>query len=203
MSSLTIQERFTLDAEPEVVWQSLIDPEQVVCCLPGAELTGVNDDGAYQGSVKVRLGALTIGYRGTARFEETDHERRFVRVIGRGREKTGAGTVSMTMESMVAAGAEGGSEVTVDAEIKLTGKIVRFGRGMIQTVSAEIFNDFTRRLQRRIDAQTQELEAPDVPRDPTAEHEAPVIDPLVEDQPESLPLLTMLWRAFWRWTRGR
>ena len=99
MSTLTIQERFSLDATPDEVWSFLIDPSKVVTCLPGAELTGQNDENTFEGAVKVKVGAVTMSYKGTAVFEETDHEKRFVKIVGRGREKSGSGTVSMIMES--------------------------------------------------------------------------------------------------------
>lgn len=146
MSNLTINERFTLDADPEIVWGYLIDPERIVRCLPGAEFLGQEGENTYAGAVKVKVGAVSMSYKGKAVFEEVDHEARFVRIVGRGREKSGSGTATMTMESRVVATDSGGAEVTVEAQVKLAGKIVRFGRGMIETISAEIFKEFTVRL---------------------------------------------------------
>lgn len=146
MANLTINERFTIDADPEIVWGYLIDPERIVRCLPGAEFLGQEGENTYAGAVKVKVGAVSMSYKGKAVFEEVDHEARFVRIVGRGREKSGSGTATMTMESRVVATDSGGAEVTVEAQVKLAGKIVRFGRGMIETISAEIFREFTVRL---------------------------------------------------------
>lgn len=150
MSSLSIEERFTLDAPPSAVWRILIDPERVVQCLPGAELTGQKDESSYEGSMKVSAGPVTVVYRGTATFEEIDEERRYVRVLGRGREKSGSGTVSMTMESRVEERDDGGTAVSVTSDVKVAGKIVRFGRGMIESVSAELFREFTKCLEQQV-----------------------------------------------------
>lgn len=143
MSNLTINERFTIDADPEIVWGYLIDPERIVRCLPGAEFLGQEGENTYAGAVKVKVGAVSMSYKGKAVFEKVDHEARVVRIVGRGREKSGSGTATMTMESRVVATDSGGAEVTVEAQVKLAGKIVRFGRGMIETISAEIFREFT------------------------------------------------------------
>jgi carbon monoxide dehydrogenase subunit G len=155
MSSLSIEERFTLDAPPGAVWSFLTDPQRVVGCLPGAELTGQDDEATYKGSMKVSAGPVTIVYRGTAVFEEIDEERRYVRIVGRGREKSGSGNASMTMESQVEGIDGGGTAVSVTADVKVTGKIVRFGRGMIESVSAEMFSDFTKRLEERVGAEQE------------------------------------------------
>ncbi|MDX1647311.1 MAG: SRPBCC family protein [Longimicrobiales bacterium] len=150
MSSLSIEERFTLDAPPSAVWRFLTDPERVVRCLPGAELTGQQDESTYEGSLKVSAGPVTVAYRGTAVFEEVDDEKRYVRIVGRGRERSGSGNASMTMESRVEEAEGGGTAVSVTADVRVTGKIVRFGRGMIESVSAEMFSDFTKRLEERV-----------------------------------------------------
>ena len=39
--AIRVEERFTVNAPPEAVWSYLVDPRQVVTCLPGAELTEV------------------------------------------------------------------------------------------------------------------------------------------------------------------
>lgn len=153
MSRLTIQERFELPAPPDRVFQTLVDPERVVTCLPGASLEGRDEEAegrVYRGRITVKVGAVSIGYRGTAEFEEVDEAQRRVRVRATGREKSGSGSARMTMESRVEEGEDGGSVVTVDAEVEVAGKIVRFGRGMIERISAEIFKDFTACLEGRV-----------------------------------------------------
>jgi hypothetical protein len=46
------------------------------------------------------------------------------------------------MTSRVAAHPEGGCEVRVEAEVDVAGKIVQFGRGMIEAVSKQLFKEF-------------------------------------------------------------
>ena len=89
MSSLKIEERFELDAHPDAAWAYLTHPERIVVCLPGAELTEVVDERNYAGGVKVKLGAVTMEYQGTIEFTELDHERRIIRMEGKGRERRG------------------------------------------------------------------------------------------------------------------
>ena len=72
-----------------------------------------------------------------------DHEHRVIRMEGKGRERRGGGSVTLAMESTVHELEGGRCEVTVVANIQLAGKIVRFGRGMIQVVTAQIFKKFT------------------------------------------------------------
>lgn len=192
MSSLRIEEHFTLDAPPPAVWRILIDPERVVQCLPGAELTGQKDENSYEGSMTVSAGPVTVVYRGTATFQEIDEERRYVRVVGRGREKSGSGTVSMTMESRLEEHDDGGTAVSVTSDVKVAGKIVRFGRGMIESVSAALFREFTTRLEELVGQEEAPSAAP--AQDGRPAEPAP-------DSSESLALLPLLWRSFRGWLR--
>ena len=142
MSSLTIEERFTLEAPAKRVFDYLKDPERVVVCLPGASIDERTEEGDYKGSIKVKLGTASIAYKGTMRFLEVDEENFRVRLEGKGRERSGGGSVKMTMESQVIP-TDGGCEVVVESEVQLAGKIVRFARGMIQNVAQEVFRQFT------------------------------------------------------------
>lgn len=211
MSSLRIEERFTVDAPPERVWGFLIDPHQVVVCLPGAQLDSQDDQGAFHGAVKVKVGAVTVQYRGSMTFEELDHERRFVRMLGKGKEKGGAGSVSMTMESTVREAEGGGAEVTVDSTVQLAGKIVRFGRGMIEAVSKEVFKQFTACATERLEgegpsaADGARADSPaDGPRPDSPEGERATGGGRAEtrEEPQAVAALPLLFRAFRSWLAG-
>lgn len=97
------------------MWEYLIDPAAVAVCLPGAELLESRDDGTFLGAVKVKVGAMTMSYKGTVKFTELDEQAHQVRLVGEGREAGGGGSAKMTMLSRVTPLANGGSQVTVNA----------------------------------------------------------------------------------------
>lgn len=191
MSTVRLEESFELGATPDVVWGYLIDPAKIVVCLPGAELLSIEGERKYTGRVRVKVGAVTVSYDGTMEFVTIDDETRRVEMVGKGREKGGAGTATMTMEGRVealgdadvdgggggGAGGEGvgppGSRVSITAEVQLTGKIVRFGRGMIGAVSKEVFSQFAACLAGLVE-EAGEASAPEAP--PAGDAEAPAPD---------------------------
>jgi hypothetical protein len=141
--SLRIEETFQVRAPVDRVWRYLVDPRQVVECLPGAELTGVQDDHTYLGRVKVKVGPITAGYNGRATVVEQDDVARVVRIAAEGRETAGSGSAKMTMTSRMTVLADGTTEVHVLADVDVVGKVVQFGRGMIEGVSRQLFKQFT------------------------------------------------------------
>ena len=138
-----IEERFEVRAPIERVWQYLINPARVVQCLPGAELLESQDERTFLGAINVKVGPLSMSYKGTARFTEVNEQAHQVRMVGEAREVGGSGSTKVTMLSTVTPLSDGGSEVVVNAEIDLVGKIVQFGRGMIEEVSKQMFRQFS------------------------------------------------------------
>ncbi len=137
-----IEETFRIEAPLDRVWRYIIDPHRVVRCLPGAELTGEEAERTYLGRVKVKVGPVTASYAGRAQLAEIDEARHTVRLTGDGRESGGAGSAKLSMTSRIMTLPDGATEIRVDAEIDVAGKIVQFGRGMIEGVSRQLFKQF-------------------------------------------------------------
>jgi len=155
MSNLTIEEKLELSAPVARVWAFLLAPERVVACLPGAALDEVIDARTFRGNVKVKVGPVAMTYAGKASLTEVDETTHSVTILGEGKEKAGADVVSMTMRGRVEPLAAGGSELSVKADVLLTGKIVKFGRGMIQAVSAQLFKDFAARMRTELEMEPE------------------------------------------------
>lgn len=140
--TLQLTERFVVHAPTDRVWEFLIDPRQVVTCLPGAELTSVEDERTFRGQVTVRVGPVTVRYAGRAQLVEVDDASRRVRLVGDAQEGTGGGSARLTMTSTLVPSGDGATAVSVMASVDLTGKLVQFGRGMIEDVSRQLFRQF-------------------------------------------------------------
>ncbi|MCS7313634.1 MAG: SRPBCC family protein [Acidobacteria bacterium] len=154
---IKFQESFRVQASVERVWRFLTDPHEVVTCMPGAELVEVQDERTFRGHVKVRLGPITVAYAGRVHLEELDEVDHRVCMVGEGRETGGAGSARMRMLSQVRALPDGGAEVVVDAEVDLAGRVVQFGRGMVEDVARQLFQDFAACVRARME---RPLEAP-------------------------------------------
>ena len=172
-----IEERFEVQAPVERVWKYLIDPKRVVECLPGAELLEQQDEHTFLGAIKVKVGPLSMSYKGQAKLTEINEETHQVRMVGDAREVTGSGSTKVSMLSTVTPLANGGCEVFVNADIDLVGKIVQFGRGMIQEVSRQMFRQFSTcvKKQLEVDETPQQPQPADQPVDQPAEPETKAV----------------------------
>lgn len=185
--AIDIQETFQIGAPVDAVWRFLMDPHRMVVCMPGAELEEVVDDRTFLGSIKVKVGPVVTSYRGRVQFTEVDEQGHSVQMVAEGREASG-GMAKGTMSSRLRALSDGQTEVVAEASVNVTGRIMQFGRGMIQDVSHQLFQQF-------VDCTKARLEAPEgaVAEEAALGEKEPIrIVPLV---------LAALWSAIARFFR--
>ncbi len=160
--AIEIQETFPVRAPIEAVWQFLLDPQRVVVCMPGAELEEVIDDRTFRGNIKVKVGPITTSYKGSVQLTEVDEQVYMVQMVAEGRE-TGGGIAKGTMSSRLRALPDGQTEVVTETSVDIAGRIMQIGRGMIQDVSHQLFQQFVACAKERLEAPegaaTEEAEA--------------------------------------------
>lgn len=140
--ALQIQENFQVAAPIDAVWDFLLNPDNVVACMPGASLTEIIDEKSFVGAVKLKIGAVSAQYQGTITYTELDKARYIVKMLATGNER-GGGTVSGTIITQLSATADNaGTEVKCESSVDLTGRIMQVGRGMIEGVSAQIIKKY-------------------------------------------------------------
>ena len=149
--AIKITETFQVKAPVDEVWRFMLDPHQVVTCMPGAQLEEVVDDRTFLGSVKVKLGAITTSYKGRVQISEMDPQAHTVKLTAEGRE-TGGGTAKGTLHSQLRSLPDGRTEVLAEANVDLTGRVMQMGRGMIQGVSHQLFQQFVASTRKRLEA---------------------------------------------------
>jgi carbon monoxide dehydrogenase subunit G len=156
---MKLDQSFEIAAPLDAVWTALIDVEFVAPCLPGAELSGRDDDGGYRGTFTVKLGPTTAIYNGVVRIEDVDGAAHTATLHARGTDKRGQGGATATIVNRVAA-VEGGSRVDAATDLTITGRLARFGRGgMIEDISNRLLRDFATCLQNKL-AQPAEAAQP-------------------------------------------
>jgi carbon monoxide dehydrogenase subunit G len=167
---MELDHEFTVPVPVDRAWPVLLDPERVAPCVPGATLDSV-DGGEFTGRLKVKLGAMTITYRGAARLVVTDESARIVTIEGSAKEARGTGTAAATVTAQLHAEGDG-TRVTVLTKLNITGRPAQFGRNILAEVGAKLISRFAKAL-------AEELQAIDEERStaPAAEEPPPVAEP--------------------------
>src|ERR1700677_2991525 len=145
---MKLEQSFEVSAPLQRVWEALIDVERVAPCLPGATVTGRNDDGSYNGEFKVKIGPTSAAYSGKLNMESVDEDSHHATMQAAGTDKRGQGGAKATIQSSVEEIDAGTSKVNVSTDYHITGRLARFGRGgMIEEISNRLLREFATRLQ--------------------------------------------------------
>ena len=145
---MKLDNEFTVGVPIGEAWEVLTDLEMIAPCMPGAQLTGVNDD-VYTGKVKIKVGPVTAEYSGTARFSEKDVDTYRAVIDARGRDSRGNGNATAVISAQLLPEGER-TRVTVTTDLTIAGRIAQFGSGMIKEVSAKLLGQFVECLEVRL-----------------------------------------------------
>ncbi len=145
---MKLEQSFEVSAPLERVWATLIDVEHVAPCLPGAAVTGRNDDGSYTGTFSVKIGPTSASYSGKLQMQEIDEAGHRATMKAHGTDKRGQGGADATIVSSLRALGDGRTLVEVSTDYRITGRLARFGRGgMIEDISEKLLRQFAVSLQ--------------------------------------------------------
>ena len=134
---MEIENSFTVAAPADRVYSHLLDVNNVVRCMPGAELSEMVDSDTFTGKVKIKVGPVTVSYNGTARITDRDAGNRTATLHAEGRETTGSGSANATTRMSVT-GDDASSVVTLATDFTVVGRIAQFGRGIMEDVSKHL-----------------------------------------------------------------
>jgi carbon monoxide dehydrogenase subunit G len=123
----------------------LTDIERIAPCMPGAELTGVDGD-TYHGLVKVKVGPITAQYKGTASFVEKDETAHRVVLKAAGRDARGQGNASAMVTAVMTEQGER-TRVAITTDMKVSGRVAQFGRGVMADITARLLQQFVDNLE--------------------------------------------------------
>jgi uncharacterized protein len=150
--AIELDNSFTVPVPPEQAWDVLLDVERIAPCMPGASVTSVEGD-EIAGQVKVKLGPLSLSYKGTAKFTEKDPASHTIAIVATGKETRGAGTASATVHaSLKPDDAEGQTTVSIHTSLNVTGRPAQFGRSLLPEVSGKLIDQFAANLRALIDS---------------------------------------------------
>ena len=144
--SMELDNSFTVPVPPDRAWDVLLDVESIAPCMPGATVEEFDGE-VVTGRIKVKVGPVSLTYRGTAKFIERDPGNQVVVMEASGKETRGAGTASATVRASLEPESSGDStRVSMHTTMNVTGRPAQFGRGVIVEVGGKLVDRFAENL---------------------------------------------------------
>ena len=148
--SMEMDHSFTVPVPPDRAWDVLLDVKGIAPCMPGATVEEFDGE-VVTGRIKVKVGPVSLTYRGTAKFIERDPDAHVVVMEASGKETRGAGTASATVRASLEPESSGeATKVTMHTTMNVTGRPAQFGRGVIVEVGGKLVEKFAENLAQLI-----------------------------------------------------
>ncbi len=143
--NVELNNEFRVAVPAAKTWQVLTDVERVAPCIPGAQLLSVDGDD-FTGAVKVKVGPITVSYKGEASFQEKDEAAQRVVIKASGKETRGSGNAAALVTAQLKDEGDA-THVVITTDLTISGKAAQFGRGVLADVSTNLIGQFARNLE--------------------------------------------------------
>jgi uncharacterized protein len=170
---MRLDHEFTVPVPAAQAWPVLLDIDRIAPCMPGATVTKIDGDD-FEGTVKVKVGPITVTYGGTASFLEKDEAQRIAVIEARGKETRGSGTATARVTAQLFDNGVDSTRVAVTTDLSITGKPAQFGRGVMSDVGNKLIGRFADCLAGELGSDAMAAPAPAPADAPPASAEAGV-----------------------------
>jgi len=144
------QQRAVIPVARAPLWDFLMDIPKVAASLPGVEKVSRIDDTNYEGTLKVRVGPISLNLQGKIIVEERDRERWRATLRTEASDRVAAGAVKgrTSMELKEVSPKE--TELLVETDVSILGKIGEFGQPIIRKKADRMLQEFVENIKRQL-----------------------------------------------------
>jgi carbon monoxide dehydrogenase subunit G len=152
---MIIQGKFALKAPIQLLWDTLLDPETLRACIPGAEKIDRLDEKTYDCVIKQKVGPISVRFKFKnilSKIEPPNH----VEMEGEGEDigKAGRFTQKTTIELKEKEGEE--VEISYQCNANIVGKLSMFGDRVLKAKAKKLEADFTAALKIKLESAAQD-----------------------------------------------
>jgi uncharacterized protein len=145
-----LDQKVSIPAQPDRVWDFLMDVPTMSRCVPGVETVEEIDEDTFIGALKVRVGPISVKLEGKATITERNRDewRARAHVEAADRRIRGAVNANSTLELHPAG--DGITEMTVHTDAAVLGKLGEFGQAIMRRKADQIMAQFVENMAKEI-----------------------------------------------------
>ncbi len=137
---------FTVAAPVERTWRAITDPQAVGACLPGCEEIETLSPTRYRARIGVKLGPVSARFAAEVEVIEQSPPHRIVSVT-RGEEGGRASHLKSDNILALEPADDGGTCVRYESEMTMTGRLAKFGFGVMKKKAESLAGAFAGNLE--------------------------------------------------------
>lgn len=193
---MQLEQSFDVAHPLHAVWRALEDLRATATCIPGAEITNVEDNRKAIGVFRVQLGPIKAAFAGEA--EVTRDDATYSGTIkGAGRDGKNATRVNATVEYRLAPVNDVATRIELKVDYGITGPLAQFSRaGIVKEIAGSITKMFANNLGKMLDSSA-------APAAAGGAADAAVAAPVPQTaEPQSLNFASLMLSLIWQRITG-
>ena len=145
---MLMEGKFTIKVPIQKLWETLLDPETLLSCIPGAEKIERIDEKTFDCVVKQKVGPISVKFKFKSVLSKVEPPTH-IEVDGEGEDIGKAG--HFVQKSVVDLRETPGGEVEVSyrTDATIVGKLAMFGDRIMRAKAKKVEEEFTKALQER------------------------------------------------------
>lgn len=150
---MIIDQRVSLPAPAEKVWDFMMDVPAVSTCVPGVESVSQIDPNTFGGALKVKVGPIGVRLEGQIVMAERDRDTWRARMDVQAADKRVGGAVSARMALQLVPHSPTDTELNIHTDANIMGKLGEFGQAVMRKKADQIMAEFARNMAAAVGAQ--------------------------------------------------
>lgn len=196
---MQLEQSFDVAHPLQAVWRALEDLRATATCIPGAEITNVEDNRKATGIFRVQLGPIKAAFAGEAEVTRDDATHSGT-IKGAGRDGKNATRVNATVEYRLAPVNDATTRIELKVDYGITGPLAQFSRaGIVKEIAGSITKMFANNLGKMLDSSVAPASAGSTAAGATAAAPAPHTPPA---EPQSLNFASLVLSLIWQRITG-
>jgi carbon monoxide dehydrogenase subunit G len=146
---MQMEGKFMVKAPIQKLWDTLLDPETLLSCIPGAEKIERIDEKTFDCVVKQKVGPISVKFKFKSILSKVEPPTH-IEVDGEGEDIGKAG--HFVQKSVVDLRETSGGEVEISyrTDATIVGKLAMFGDRIMRAKAKKVEEEFTKALQERL-----------------------------------------------------
>ena len=132
---------FETGKDTDYNWDAILDLDRIIPCVEGGKVLERESDEKAKAEIKVKMGAMSMTFRGTVEVTSRDDEAHTAVLAVRSRDTGGSGYANADVTFDLSG--DGGA---INTKATINGKAASMGEGVVQTVLDAMIKDFTTKL---------------------------------------------------------
>ncbi len=148
---MIIEGKISIKASIQMLWDTLMDPETLRSCIPGAEKIERLDEKTYDCEVKQKVGPIAVRFKFKNILSKLDPPNH-VEMEGEGEDIGKAGRFTQKTSVDLKENEGGDVEISYRCNANIVGKLAMFGDRILKAKAKKLEAEFTQSLRERLEA---------------------------------------------------